>query len=71
MNLRVILILWIVAIAVLLFSQYNSYLRTTTWFQKSLADRHLLMVLFSGLLVFHMSISPFINEQNINHRRKL
>jgi hypothetical protein len=71
MNQRVILILWMVAIALQLYAHYNSYLRTKIWFRHSLADKHLQILLFSGMLIHYISFLPTINEQIIKLRRNL
>jgi hypothetical protein len=71
MNLRVILFMWIVAIAVILSSQYNSYLLTRKGYQLSLTNRNLLIAIVAGFLVFHTRIFPSINEQISSHNRKL
>jgi hypothetical protein len=71
MNLRVILIMWIMAIASLLISQQLHNLRFSAWSRRSTANRNHMLVLFQKLILLSTIISPFINEQMIKLRRNL
>jgi hypothetical protein len=71
MNLRDILIRWIVAIASLLFFQHINNLRFRNWLYRSTAERKQMLVLFLELLFLSIKISPFINEQIIKLRKNL